>query len=464
MRVQVLALCVGAGLWGACTLTTGGFEECETSADCAFGRLCTQGYCVVDPVPEGCGRSEGRMEDPSAVQLGLTFPLLVDGAPDETETEGLHAVLLALSEINQRDPFAISICDNRGEPELAKKQAEWLIEQRKVKALFTSWSSLTLAVAQVAVPRNTVVMSATATSPDLSALADTNGGPVGLVWRTAPSDAIQGRVITDLLLNDPNFAGVTKVGILYVDDPYGQGLAEVITTRLAEDPVRQLQTKAVLFSLGGEVDGPLGQLDAFDPDLTVLVAFPEDAVRLLTGAGGSSVNLTRAAGHRWFFTDSTKVPSLISGIPDPAEIDGAWGTAPAQGAGAAYNSFKSRFESTYGRDPDQVAFVSHNYDAVYVVALGAAWAQGDGAKEITGPRIAQGMTRLSSGPLFQLSASQYLYAKAPLLAGGSIDIAGASGDLDFDPATGEAPAPIEVWMVQAGAFVTLQKARNPPGD
>jgi hypothetical protein len=42
-----------------------------------------------------------------------------------------------------------------------------------------------------------------------------------------------------------------------------------------------------------------------------------------------------------------------------------------------------------------------------------------------------------------------------LEAGLDIQISGASGSLDFDKATGEAPAQIEVWAIADGGFVTL---------
>ena len=38
---------------------------------------------------------------------------------------------------------------------------------------------------------------------------------------------------------------------------------------------------------------------------------------------------------------------------------------------------------------------------------------------------------------------------AALTSGGSFDLRGISGSLDFDVATGEAPGPIEVWRVNS---------------
>ncbi len=453
---------------GCSFITAGSFEECASSQDCSDGRVCDQGYCVVNPIPEGCGRVEGRADAPNAIQLGLTFPLVVDGVTDETEVDSLESILLAMEEINQREgvggrPFALHICDTIGNADRIKAQAEWLIKERRVEAVFSSWSSLTLAAAPVTTANNTLVISPNSTSPELTSVPDTNGGSVGLIWRTAPSDAIQGGVITDILLEEAQFSTVKKVGILYVDDPYGQGLNEVMLSRLARDTSRGIQTKPVRYTRGGDISTPLAQLDAFDPDLTVLAAFPEDTVRILNAAQ-STTHLRKADGHRWFFTDSVKNHAVLQNVTAKAEIDGAWGTAPAQGAGISFSQFRASFESKFGSDPSLTAFTAHSYDAMYVLALGAAWAVGDGAGEVTGPRIAEGLTKLSSGPHYELSPGQFTAAKAALQKGGPINVAGASGDLDFDPDTGEAPSPIEVWTIEGNAFKTLEAARQPPVD
>ncbi|MGA9524722.1 MAG: ABC transporter substrate-binding protein [Myxococcaceae bacterium] len=459
----ILAVFVASG----CSFTTAGsFEECTSSEQCGDGLICDQGYCVVNPIPEGCGRVHGRADAPNVIQLGLTFPLVVNGVTDETEVDSLESILLALQEINEREgvggrPFALHVCDTIGSTDRIKAQADWLIKERGVQAIFSSWSSLTLAVAPVTTANNTLVISPNATTPELSSVPDTNGGSVGLIWRTAPSDAIQGRVITDILLKETTFSTVKKVGILYVDDPYGQGLNEVMFAGLARDTTRGIQTKQIRYPRGGDITTPLAQLDAFDPDLTVLVAFPEDTVRILNAAQ-STTHLRKVDGHRWFFTDSVKNNAVLQGVSAKAEIDGAWGTAPAQGAGISFSQFQASFESKFGSDPSLTAFTAHSYDAMYVLALGAAWAVGDGSGEVTGPRIAEGLTKLSSGTHYELSPGQFTAAKAALQKGGPVNVAGASGDLDFDPVTGEAPSPIEVWTIDGNAFKTREAARKPP--
>ncbi len=78
-------------------------------------------------------------------------------------------------------------------------------------------SGVTGAVLQnVARPNGIVMVSPSATSPALSTAEDD-----GLFFRTAPSDARQGVVMTDILEE----RGITSVALTYTNNDYGKGLA-----------------------------------------------------------------------------------------------------------------------------------------------------------------------------------------------------------------------------------------------
>ena len=451
------ALMLPAVLLSGCSLVVGGFEECTQDGDCEGGRICQTGYCVVDPVPEGCGRTEGAVDVEGAMPLGAALPLTPDGQTDQSEVMGLNALLIGLDEVNQRDPFVLHVCDSAGDPQRVQAQVTWLTEQMGAKAVVTSGSGQTIAAASAAVPLGTLVMTATATSPELTVLQDQ-----GLVWRTAPSDAIQGAVIADLLLNGTAYfdaSSVQKVGLVSLNDPYGQGLTAVLIDAF-EGQTKTLSTHQ--YERAGSIDNIIDALDAADPDVTVLVAFPDDAARILNAAT-TRANLAPVSGHRWFFTDSAKDPALMRGLTTNGQIEGALGTAPAQGAGPAYTQFATSFVSRFRVDPAQFSFTSHSYDAMYLLALGSMWAKGaDGTGEVTGARIAEGLRQLSAGQALQFRPTDLTAMKAALQQGQTIDVRGASGELDFNPDTGEAPSPIEVWRVVGEGFETVEAGRQPP--
>lgn len=469
MRALTL-LTLSTTLLAGCSFTTaGGLTECETSAECGMDQVCSSNFCLPEPAqPAGCGVHHGDT-GADAVQIGAVLPLSLsatnpDLGKDESEVQGLNAILLALEEINGRGAagkkISLHLCDTAFDATRTQQQTEWLATEKKIVALLTAGSSQTLAAADITLPRGILTMSSSGTSPELTTREDNT--KLGLLWRTAPSDAIQGSVIANLLLNDAEFSAVQRVGIIYLDDPYGQGLFNVITERL--EPHRQVL--AVQYARKAvNIDGPLSQIDTFDPDLTVLVGFEDDVSRIITRAA-SSTNLKAEAGHRWFFTDSTKDAALLTDADVLGQIQGAYGTAPAQGAGQAFSAFRSRFISKYnGVDPTSFSFASHSYDSMYLFGLAVAYSQGSSGA-VTGTKMAEGLTKMSSGTSIQLTSSNFTQASGEMAAGRSIDVEGASGSLQFD-AAGEAPSAIELWRVEGttvetATFRTVRTEPPPP--
>ena len=148
------------------------------------------------------------------------------------------------------------------------------------------------------------------------------------------------------------------------------------------------------------------------------------------------------AATRWLFSDSAQAPALLTSATATAQMEGTFGTAPAQGAGGAYAQFKSAFQSATGMNPSTIPFAAHSYDAMFLLELAAAWAAGPGPsyRPITGIGLAQGLAQVSApgGPTFKLDPADFEAAVHQLQNGVAINIDGASGPLILTPATGEA--------------------------
>jgi branched-chain amino acid transport system substrate-binding protein len=465
--VGILAL--STALLAGCSFTTAsGLTECAVTSDCQENQVCTNNFCL--PLPAGCGeRYPTSGTTPDDVQIGAVLPLSLSATDptagkDESEVQGLNAILLALDEINQPGvlgrKITLHVCDTASDPFRTGLQTQWLVNEKKIVALLTAGSSQTLAATDVAIKNNVLTMSSSGTSPVLADVADKNGGPVGLLWRTAPSDVIQGRVIGDLLLNDERFNGAAKIGLLYLDDLYGNGLHEVITDRL-EGKGKTIKTAQYSRKTESSILSAVTQMDAFDPDITVLVGFEDDATSIIKFAAGSN-NLKASVGHRWFFTDSVKDEALLDDPGVVAQIQYSFGTAPATNVGQAFSIFRSRFiAKNQGVDPTGYAFTSNSYDAMYLLGLAMAYSQGT-SNEVSGPKMAEGLTKVSSGPQppVQLTSVKFTESANELANGRSIDVEGASGSLQFDD-TGEAPSPIELWQVSNNTFNFVENIPPP---
>ncbi|RYG92130.1 branched-chain amino acid ABC transporter substrate-binding protein [Loktanella sp. IMCC34160] len=102
---------------------------------------------------------------------------------------------------------------------LATAAAERLVNGDGVAGIVGALCSgaTTAAFQNVALPNGMVMISPSATSPALSVLEDD-----GYFFRTAPSDARQGVVMSDILLEQ----GINSVAVTYTNNDYGKGLAE----------------------------------------------------------------------------------------------------------------------------------------------------------------------------------------------------------------------------------------------
>ncbi len=103
----------------------------------------------------------------------------------------------------------------------ATAAAERLVTSDGVKGIMgADCSGVTGAIlSNVAVPNGMVMISPSATSPGLT---HANNEDNGLFFRTAPSDARQGEVMTQVLIEE----GIKEVAVTYTNNDYGKGLAD----------------------------------------------------------------------------------------------------------------------------------------------------------------------------------------------------------------------------------------------
>jgi branched-chain amino acid transport system substrate-binding protein len=101
----------------------------------------------------------------------------------------------------------------------ATSAAERLVTSDGVSGIMgADCSGVTGAIlSNVAVPNGIVMISPSATSPGLSTAKDN-----GLFFRTSPSDARQGEVMSDILMDQ----GIKSVAVTYTNNDYGKGLAD----------------------------------------------------------------------------------------------------------------------------------------------------------------------------------------------------------------------------------------------
>jgi len=291
-------------------------------------------------------------------------------------------------------------------------------------------SAFTLAATDILAPAGIVMMSPGSTSPTITDYADN-----GYLFRTVPSDALQGKLLAQKALE----AGFATAAVTHVTGAYGEGLAQTFQT---------------VFEAGGGtvqivqeyVDGQpsytdlLSTLLADSPDCVLMIVYPVEGAQMVR-----DINTNFAGADAFlYFTDPAANQEFIDGAGGQTAFSGAHlGTAPSS-TGPNYEGFATRYSAANSGETPGI-FQSNAYDAVYLLALAI-----EKAGAATGQGIRDALTDVSAGGTV-FGPDEFAAARDAIAAGTDIDYQGASGEVDLD-ANGDTVAPYALWKVEGGAI------------
>ena len=202
------------------------------------------------------------------------------------------------------------------------------------------------------------------TSPDFTEYADDD-----LYFRTAPSDVLQGRVLSDLIVQE----GSTTVGLMALQDPYGEGLLKFTQEPLEEQGVEIVESftydpKAQNF------DAEVDKMVSAAPEAIVLIGFDESA-QILSSFFEAGID---PAETKIYLVDGNVGNALGEKFSEPGILSGIKGTIPTA---ELTDEFKDKLLAT---DPDLIDFTygPETYDAVVITALATILADSDDPAQI----------------------------------------------------------------------------------
>ncbi|MCB9596047.1 MAG: ABC transporter substrate-binding protein [Sandaracinaceae bacterium] len=393
--------------------------------------------------------------DPDAIAIGTIFDR---SSPNQRARE--RAAELAVDGVNRGGgidghPILLMHCDaSAGATEAAGE----LVRAGVAAIIGPSTSSDTEAAFAAHRDDGVLFISPSATATQLEAI-DTS--EPGLLWRTAPPDSLQSAVILSRILDQPEGAASLAV-VRRSNDVYAQSLSVILQESAIEAGLRV--DASPVFADRAAIERVASAALATTPDAVVfLSSHIDDAAAFLDAASA----LDGYDGTRLYFPDAAANDDLFALATRGA---GRFGAVRATRPAAPSTIITSEFVSDYmaangGEDPLQFSFTAQTYDATLLVMLGAAYAVG-GSGELTAPRIARGITLLSSGATEHrlLSANVHSIIAALRSEHPDVDVVGASGPLDYDPATEELTrATYEVLEVRGDPprFEVAQRAEVP---
>ena len=303
-------------------------------------------------------------------------------------------------------------------------------------------SGVTIASAQsVTIPKGVLLISGASTAPAITTLEDDD-----LLFRTTPSDAAQGAVLARLA----NELGYETVGIMYINNAYGEGLAAQFEQSFAE--------------YGGQVTAKVPHEDTqptFASELEKATEGDPDALAVMSYTGQSRVYVREALeggyADEFLFVDGVKGSEWIDDIDAWDELDGTLGTAPGSEGNPALSVFETAYEETYGF-PVSHPFMAEHYDATVLIALAAAKA----SSTTDSAAIRDALRFVANAPGEVVGPGRDGIARALRLIaeGKDVNYEGAGGIVDFDE-NGDVFGTIEIWTVKDGEIQSTGRFELP---
>jgi branched-chain amino acid transport system substrate-binding protein len=313
----------------------------------------------------------------------------------------------------------------------ATAAAERLVTADGVKGIIGGdCSGVTGAVLQnVARPNGILMISPSATSPALTTAEDD-----GLFFRTAPSDAREGEVMADILIEK----GVKSIALTYTNNDYGKGLSDAIANAFtAKGGVVTINTSHE----DGKADysAEVAALAAAGGDLLVVAGYLDQG-----GKGIIQASLDTGA-----FT-TFGLPGGMVGDNLPASIgpalDGSYGqVAQSDSAGAATMTEMGKANGFDATSP----YSMESYDAAALIML-AMEAAGSSDSKVYKDKVLE----IANAPGEKIQPGELAKAIELIKAGQDIDYEGASAVELIGP--GEAGGRYREFEIKGGKYETVK--------
>jgi ABC-type branched-subunit amino acid transport system substrate-binding protein len=389
--------------------------------------------CGEDEQPSGGTAAQPTPETSFRLAVGDLVPLTGDlsvfgPAGRKAADLSVEQIKAALAEAGGDIEISVEHADTETASQAAVQAARRLISNG-ASCLTGAWaSSSTIPVGtSVAARQRVPQISPASTSAEITTLSDN-----GFVFRTAPSDNLQGRALADTVEKELGGTDFT-VSLAARNDAYGEGFIN--------------RFKEAWEQRGGKTTGPVlydpqqpsynseaGQIVAGNPDAYVIIDFPDTYARM----GAALVRTGDFDAAKLFTADGLAADSIPKGVPRAA-LAGARGTRPGTPqTGEAVTRFDELFEQAGG--PDRGTFDAQNFDAVMMCFLGATAAgSSDGAD------IQKALRDVSAPPGEKFNFLQLTDAIRALQEGRDIDFDGVTGPIDWDENGDPTAATYEVW-------------------
>ena len=262
---------------------------------------------------------------------------------------------LALSEINaggglDGTPLKLIFRDDATNPDQGVEAIGDLIENFDVKVVIGGVSSrVTLAIGPVAQEKKIILISPTASAPEISELGE-------YVYRNYPSDIVEATAMADFARD----LGLENVAVFAVSDEYGAGHKSVFTEKYPSTYRKIVATYDFEEGNAESFQAMVDELKEQEVDGIYAIGYLEDVSELLKtvrGSGMEAVVLTSSSIKSDLVQLAGQAAENLV-FPRPTTFD-------IESEDEAVRSFVEAYRAMYNEDPESVA--AYGYDALKIV-------------------------------------------------------------------------------------------------
>ena len=243
-----------------------------------------------------------------------------------------------------------------------------LVSVGDVPYTLTSFTGVSKAIAPIGDERGVVMVNGGGVGPDLATLSE-------YFWNVIPLADREMRALVPYLANERE---LKRFAIVYVDDPLGESILDVLE-ELVPETGGQLVGSHSVATTTQQFSGIAATLRSQNPDVIIVASYGAQQAQLVKQLRDNGVD-QQIASYTAF-----SIPSMLN-LP---EADGALFTSQAidrESANDVTERFFNDYEAEYGKTPS--AYVINYYNAVRLFGLLAAELEKE-VLEITGPNLLQ---------------------------------------------------------------------------
>lgn len=319
----------------------------------------------------------------------------------------------------------MSNTDSQTQPSRAIQQYNTLVNEQNIVGFVGAASSgVSVPLAQNVAADEVMQVSNASTSPALAEIGFNDDQSVKYFGRTAPNDGQQG-IVMGRILSDDQYIGASSAAFLYVNNPYGQGLAERASEQFQGETVGMVGYD----EQATDYTSTLDQVYRNGPDAIGFIGYPGNGRTILQqwqngGYGGQWV-LSEGLNSPDFLQELSQITSgMYLASPDPEQTAGA-----------------TAFDEKLGNQASTL-FAPHAYDALFLQALAM-----EAGGEATGTAIAEniravsrpesgdgGQTTTGDGGENIVTVGEFQKGKDLIANGADINYQGASSPVNLNEA------------------------------